>query len=416
MQKSDTYLAEACYPLDEIQRDVLSYLYLPLIGNEAYSLYQFLSAEARRMQRVHREVLMTRITNSLNLSIDHLEDASKMLAGIGLLKIYKKSATHYLFVLKAPLSLKKFFHNALLVSLLKHTIGKEELALTESYFRITVEDKKAYEEENVSFNDIFSVDLKAVRPLKTKGHMASLQEGIVNFDYDLTLFYETLKEDSLPMHQIRNQEGLIKQMGILYNLDAITLASLVRDSMQNGSFQPALFKETCHKAYYKDHKASLNEVYHRTPEKEKSIFETNDPLSQHLAYLESVSPYELLKSKQGGAEPVLHDLEICENLMMNLHLSPGVVNVLIEYVLTKNNNHLAANYCETIAAAWARKKIKTARAAYEETIAFNEKHSPKNRRPVDRSKTSPAPLRVEPTNNRVNTGDIDLGSLMDNIK
>ena len=65
----------------------------------------------------------------------------------------------------------------------------------------------------------------------------------------------------------------------------------------------------------------------------------------------------LLKEKQGGKEPVYHDLMIVETLMVQLGLKPAVVNVLIEYVLGKNNNRLSKRYCEAIGASWARKKI-----------------------------------------------------------
>ena len=59
---------------------------------------------------------------------------------------------------------------------------------------------------------------------------------------------------------------------------------------------------------------------------------------------------------------------IVETLMVQLGLKPAVVNVLIEYVLGKNNNRLSKRYCEAIGASWARKNIQTAMDAYRELM------------------------------------------------
>ena len=75
-----------------------------------------------------------------------------------------------------------------------------------------------------------------------------------------------------------------------------------------------------------------------------------------------------MKETQGGKDPVYHDLMIVETLMVQLGLKPAVVNVLIEYVLGKNNNRLSKRYCEAIGASWARKKIMTAMDAYRELM------------------------------------------------
>lgn len=92
-----------------------------------------------------------------------------------------------------------------------------------------------------------------------------------------------------------------------------------------------------------------------------------------MKYLDKMTPSELLREKQGGKEPILHDLQIVETLMVQLGLQPAVVNVLLEYVLGKNNNTLSKNYCETIGASLARKNIQTAMEAYNELMNNGEK-------------------------------------------
>ena len=89
-----------------------------------------------------------------------------------------------------------------------------------------------------------------------------------------------------------------------------------------------------------------------------------------MAYtFENTSPYDYLKSKQKGVEPTKRDLKLIEDLMIELKLSSGVVNVLISYALKLNNQKLNRSYLETIAAQWKRLNIETV----EEAMRLTEK-------------------------------------------
>ena len=56
--------------------------------------------------------------------------------------------------------------------------------------------------------------------------------------------------------------------------------------------------------------------------------------------------------------------------MMNQNLNPGVVNVLIEYVMMKAEKKFTKNYVEKIAGHWSRMKVVTVKEAME--LARNE--------------------------------------------
>ena len=91
---------------------------------------------------------------------------------------------------------------------------------------------------------------------------------------------------------------------------------------------------------------------------------------------EKENPYDFLASKQ-GARPTKKDLEIIEYLIIDQKLNPGVVNVLIDYVLKINNNKLVRSFVEQIAAQWKRSKITTVSDAMD--IAMNEYDKNKNK-------------------------------------
>ena len=78
---------------------------------------------------------------------------------------------------------------------------------------------------------------------------------------------------------------------------------------------------------------------------------------------ENVTPYEFLKKKNNGASPTNKTVRLIESLLVDLELTPAVVNVLIDYCLNVNNNKLTNAYVETIAEEWKRAGLKTAKEA-----------------------------------------------------
>ena len=80
---------------------------------------------------------------------------------------------------------------------------------------------------------------------------------------------------------------------------------------------------------------------------------------------ENTSPYDFLRYKYHDVKPTSRDLKLLEKLIIDLDLTPAVVNVLIDYVLRKNNNKLTEGFVETIAAQWKRAGLKTASDAME---------------------------------------------------
>ena len=88
---------------------------------------------------------------------------------------------------------------------------------------------------------------------------------------------------------------------------------------------------------------------------------------------ENVTPYDYLRSKYGMGEPTMRELQIIEDLMVKQKMKPGVVNVLISYVLKVNNNKFTRSYVETVASQWCRLNIETV----EDAMAVAEKEHKK---------------------------------------
>ena len=158
------------------------------------------------------------------------------------------------------------------------------------------------------------------------------------------------------------------------------------------------------KFYDIDSLTQLDEVYHKQPLMYKSQLNDSSILSSHMKYLDSITPYELLRHKQGGKEPLFHDLKIVETLMVQLGLNPSVVNVLIEYVLGKCDNKLSKAYCEAVGGTLARKKVLTALDAYNILMNNNEEET-KEETLQDKSEVK----------DDINVDDIDFKELLSRL-
>jgi replication initiation and membrane attachment protein len=103
--------------------------------------------------------------------------------------------------------------------------------------------------------------------------------------------------------------------------------------------------------------------------------EEKEPIGQNpedelIPLLNNISPRELLEGWSQGAQASKADLQIIEDVMFKQKLTPGVVNVLIYYVMIKTDMKLSKSYVEKIASHWARKGIKTVKEAMD--LAKNE--------------------------------------------
>ena len=118
--------------------------------------------------------------------------------------------------------------------------------------------------------------------------------------------------------------------------------------------------------YYQLSTNSLPTIVYRTqPEYLKKVSGDTSIKSKVIAMFENVSPFDFLKKKNQGANPTSKDLKLVESLLVDLELTPAVVNVLIDYCLKVNNNKLTNSYVETVAAQWKRADLKTAEDALE---------------------------------------------------
>lgn len=374
LMMSDLYMINANYPLDSIHMRAIQLLYQPLIGSTACSLYLTLYAELDQLSLTKATSLFSRLTKISGLSLTQINEASKKLEAIGLLERYKKDVDNnriYHFVIKTPLSPSKIFNHVILGPLLLQRLGKEDLYRTKLCFKSSTFDFSDYENITAKFTDVFDINmLEGSKEVLVEKNYFGNDYGKIDGDYDIELFYQGLKDYQIKRSIITSDdETLIKQLGIMYRINALDMQGLVKDSIKNDKISKQLLIKNCRDYYDIAMPEKFEEIYHKQAAIHKSS-SNNDLLNAHIQYLESVNPYQLLKDKQGGREPLKHDLQIVESIMTSLYLQPGVVNVLIELTLSQCDNVLSRAFMQTRAAQWKRKKIETVKEAMDEAKLY----------------------------------------------
>ena len=143
------------------------------------------------------------------------------------------------------------------------------------------------------------------------------------------------------------------------------MVELIRISLTDKrTIDKNLLKQNSKKSYQFEHYGKLPSLLYRNqPEFLRKPVGDTSKKAKIIYQFETTTPYDFLSSKYDGIRLSKSDIAILEYLLIDMNLKPGVVNVLVDYVLKINNNKLNRSFIETIASQWARSKVETVEAA-----------------------------------------------------
>ena len=316
-------------------------------------------------------------------SIDTIRLARESLEGVGLLKTYYKEgdSNSYVYEIYSPLSPKEFFQSPIFNITLYNNIGKAEYELIKAEYELPKVDIKDYLDISKELNLVYK-STSTIEPIEVQEKKSPGIKIASNIDFDLliaSLPKGLIKETSFT----KKVKELIEQLSFIYDLDTLKMVELIRTVItEKGQIDKELLRKNTRKYYQFNNNGKLPTLVYRTqPEYLKSPEGDNSALAQIIYMFENTTPYDFLKIKYKGANPTSRDLKLLETLLVDLELKPAVVNVLVDYVLKKNNNKLSQAFVETIAGQWKRCNIETASEAMElakkENTKYNKKIEPK---------------------------------------
>lgn len=364
---ADTYTVVNRTMLSAEDRKNIIALYEPIIGSTSVSLYFTLWNDLDKLEIISNDLNHHHLMSIMKLDLDTLKKARQSLEAVGLIRTFYKegNVNSYVYELYSPMSPKEFLNHPILNVVLYNNIGKNEYDKIKNLYQCVCFDMSEYIDISSKINETFkSSEIVPEFDIRDKEEISINAENIIDFDELISsLPNQLLNEKSLN----KKIKELINNLAFIYNLDTLKMAEIIRSTInEKGYIVSDELRKMARNYYCYNNNGNLPTLIYRTqPEYLKTPMGDTSKRARIIYVFENTSPYDFLKSKYKGVKPTSRDLKLIEYLICDLELKPAVVNVLIDYVLRKNNNKLNQAFVETIAGQWKRSNVETADEAMQ---------------------------------------------------
>lgn len=372
---ADTFIVTNKTVLNNNDLSILLNLYQPLVGNEAISLYYTLWSYLDKSEAISNEWTHHHLLTNMQITISEIDDARVKLEALGLLKTYRKegNVNSYIYEMYSPMSASEFINNPVLATALYNRVGKLEYEKIISFYKIPSLNLRDYTDITKSFSDVFGfyngiINDNLIYDLKKSRHRHIEILSKIELNTILSLIPDELLNKKVINKSLKEY---IYNISYIYNYDNDDMVSLIRNSINDmHRIDKNLLRENAEKYYSFEHLGKLPSlIYKNQPEYLRRKITDDSNRSRMIYMFETTSPYDFINSKYKKGNPTATDLKVIAHLLLDLELKPGVVNVLLDYVLKINNNRLVKSYVDTIASQWSKSNIETV----EDAMNFAEK-------------------------------------------
>ncbi len=377
---ADKYIVINETILNDYDKKILLNLYAPIIGSNAITLYLTLWSDLDRREVMSDYLTHHHLMTLLKMDLKSIKESTSALESMGLIKTYFKSDSinEYVYQLYSPLTPNEFFSHPILNVVLYNNIGKYEYEILKKEYEIAKFNLKDYQEITKTINKVFdSVSYIPDINARDKNTLGINVDNIIDFDTIISSIPKGIINEKTFNKKTKE---LINNLAFIYNFDTLKISEILRISLtEKGTIDKENLRKSARKYYQYSNGTLPTIIYRSQPEYLKKPIGDNSNRGKIIAVFENTSPYDFLVNKYKGAKPALRDLKLIEELLIDIELTPAVVNVLIDFVLKKNNNKLVKEYVETIAGQWKRKNIMTASDAMETAEMEHRKQQNKNK-------------------------------------
>lgn len=393
---ADTYIVINKTVLSSQDRQILIMLYQPIIGAEAINLYFTLWSNLERSEIMSQECNHHQLMTSMKKRLSDIVTARECLEAVGLMKTYikKGNINNYVYQLYSPCSANDFISNPILNTALYNNVGKVEYEKIIAYFKLPKMNLTNYEDITCSFSEVYDVSSNYVDYNNDLIKRRRINPLKINTKIDIDNIFSLLPEELFNIRSLtKDVRDLIYKLAFIYNLNEDNLNELIRNSISDKrTIDKDKLRINCRNFYQFENSGKLPSLVFRSqPEYLRKPVGDTSKRAKIIYTFETTTPYDFLYSKYHGSEPTKSDLKLLEYLAIDLDMKPGVINVLIDYVLRINDNKLTKAFVDTIAGQWKRKKIETV----EEAMTLAEKEY-KSRKKVSINKSKKITVNRKP--------------------
>ncbi len=376
-------------------RSLLVNLYQPLIGALAISLYNTLWTYLDRLELISMEYTHNTLLNNMLISCNEFMEAREKLEAIGLIKSYCKheSVNNYVYELYSPMSAKEFLNNPILSTALANAVGDKEFERTIEQFKIPNINLRNYEDITSKFSDTFIWTTSVARNLEMY-NLKNKNTRALNImaKIDLNTILNLIPEELLNHRSLtKDMKDYLIKISFIYNYDNEVMVELIRNSLTDKhTIDKAKLEDNAMKYYQFDNMGKLPSlIYRKQPEYLRTTKEGVSNRMRMINLFETTTPYDFIASKYKTGTPSHNDLKIISYLLLDLDLKPGVVNVLVDYVLKINDNKLQKSFVDAIASQWKKSNIETVEDAMNlAEKEYHKRHPQKEEKKINKKETT----------------------------
>lgn len=364
LSNSDMFEVKINSLLADYDRDTLTNLYQPIIGYTALALYFTLWSESV-IQKVLSLSTHEQLFLRMKLAPGHFVEARKILEAVGLVKtrLEKVSGGNiYHYELLNPKTPKGFFADTLLYGMLIQVLGEGDAERIKRVYEVNDVITEEGEDISSSFNEVFHPDFEDdsfIIAANSKGNVVGRNKAKIETEFSYEKFFNHLTNISQISERAISKKEMkeVERLASLYGIDEETAAQVVADNYDSSKEKGERIDiDAINEAFISE--ANYSAILRKHRKKGEKISSSSD-LARKINLFESKKPIEMLQLLQGGTKVAPSDLKIIEILSKDYGLENGVINVIIDFVLSRNNNVLSRAYCEKIAAGLNREGIVT---------------------------------------------------------
>ncbi|MGX7262909.1 replication initiation and membrane attachment family protein [Enterococcus crotali] len=381
------FQAAIASPLSDQERSVLTLLYQPIIGAQAFSLYLTLLSEVDE-SGISESLFHADLITMMDISIKQIEAARMKLEGIGLLSTFAKEDSelgiHFIYRLNHPETVERFFKDEVLSLTLLNSVGQRKLDKLFDHFKPKFLNLTGFEEVSVGFKDIYI--FKEEQILSQSQQLSQMEQSFheprpavkpsaVNERFDWSYFVQGIEKLGIKLPD--NSAGFKEEVFVFHNLFGITELDMIDFCSKSFDYYTSKidvkdFERAIYRTYDPDKKQKASEFQknnsvdlsaedqqtYRYNSLKMNGFSTQD--IQMIMDSEKNFPLnylEALKNERGGYTTP-QERSLVKYLVSKSGLPNSVINVLINYVYNiQKQPTLKADYVNRIANEWAQSGI-----------------------------------------------------------
>ncbi len=333
------YIIEYKKNLNQEELASFMMLYAPLLSPLAAELYLLLMSVMFTTTKIRNHRFLC---ESLHCSLMELNAARMQLEQLLLVKTYENKEKNILLMeLENPKCGNDFLSHEVLGRYYLKVMGSKMHQFVTVSFAHIHSDKSDFTEITAPFKAECLSSWNESEERQYQKYIETQPKDAMTFDMDV--FLKNCTELVFP-NVARNKEAceMIAKLGTLYHISITDMIAFVGRSID-----------------LKTKKLKINTL-------RKIILDAYQPLHHESNNRYAMRPYDFLYELQNHIKPSSADAKILEDLSTVYKLPFEVINVLIEYVLSVNNQKLDRSYIEKIAALWVRRNVDTYEKALEQ--------------------------------------------------